>query len=87
MDLASVQRLADRDPSALLPPSLGGLPLPDDPIEVVDLLHLGGEAAIAVARAGGGSWVVPLAGERRAVAGDGVAAAALRSEQVQLAVD
>ncbi len=78
MDLASVQRLADRDPSALLPSSLGGLPLPDDPIEVLDLLHLDGQGAIAVARVGEGFWAVPLAGERRAVAGDGVAAAALR---------
>ena len=80
MDLAAVQRLADRDPAALLPPRLARAARLATPVAMVDLLDAGGDAAIAIGHTGDEIVVVPVAGEppRRAVAGDGVAAGALR---------
>ena len=82
MDTAAVQRFADADPSALLPPRHGFMAALDASPTALDVLDLGSGRGLAVLAADRGQLVaVPLVDEagavRRAVAGDGVWSALL----------
>jgi maltokinase len=81
MDVASVQRLADDRPEALLPPRVATPP--PGSVEILDVLPCDGGGGLAVGASDAELLVIPVAGGadavRRAVAGDGVWAGVLRA--------
>ena len=77
MDEAALQRLADAGPTALLPPRIASTARLAGPLRPLDVLDLGESRAVALLRGDDEHVVVPLCGDARAVAGDGVAAGLL----------
>jgi maltokinase len=81
MDVASVQRLADDRPEALLPPRARARP--PGSVEILDVMPCDGGGGLAVGASTAELLVIPVAegvdAARRAVAGDGVWAGVLRA--------